>query len=106
MARFVVFAVAVLNVDALALPGMPPRVPVPVPTLASTARLTAAINRGAARRSAAAATAITMASGSGNRFESWEDYAYTVYGNGAGASDEEAAEPFFDTSADDLGLHR
>mmetsp|Transcript_25919 Transcript_25919/g.82093 ORF Transcript_25919/g.82093 Transcript_25919/m.82093 type:complete len:145 (+) Transcript_25919:105-539(+) len=98
--------IALLAGGAEALtPSMPAaqRVPSQPQPIASCARLTAAIKRGASRSATAVATrpAPPSVSAYGSaRFDSWEDYAYTVYG------DDEESTPFYDLNDEGLGLHR
>lgn len=98
--------IALLAGGAEALtPSMPAaqRVPSQPQPIASCARLTAAIKRGASRSATAVATRPAPPSVStygSARFDSWEDYAYTVYG------DDEESTPFYVLNDEGLGLHR
>lgn len=68
--------------------------------LASSARLTAAIQRGAARRAVSQQPSPPAPVMGSARFDCWEDYAYNMYG------DDEDSTPFYEVVDDDLGLHR
>jgi hypothetical protein len=81
----------------------PQRTPAQPQPIASYARITAAIRRGASRGATAVATraaAPSVPTHGSARFDSWEDYAYTVYGN------DKEATPFYELNDEGLGLHR